>query len=52
MRLSRYLPDMAPLNFFLFSKLKTALIFIRFDDVETAEHNAVDHLLMIPKNFF
>jgi transposase len=39
-----YSSDLAPCDFFLFSKIKTDLKGQRFDDIETIKKNAVDQL--------
>jgi len=48
-----YSPDLAPADFFLFSKLKSSLIkFRRFQKVEAREERSIRDLRAIPQNTF
>ena len=47
-----YSPDIAPCDFWMFPKLKTALKGMRFDDIETIQSNATRELNAIPKSAF
>ena len=47
-----YSPDLAPADFFLFSKLKSSLKGRRFQKVEEIEENSIWDLRAIPQNTF
>jgi len=44
-----YSPDLAPADFFLFPKLKSALKARRFESIEAIKTNSQEHLRSIPK---
>jgi hypothetical protein len=47
-----YSPDLAPADFFLFQKLKSALKGRRFESIEAIKTNSIAHLRSIPKTAF
>jgi len=47
-----YSPDLAPLDFFLFPKLKSTLKGKRFESIDEIKTNSVTELKAIPKDAF
>jgi len=47
-----YFPDLAPVDFFVFPKLKSSLKGHRFQTVEEIEENSTWDLRTIPQNMF
>jgi transposase len=50
--LTPYSPDLAPAEFFLFSKLKSTLKGRRFDTIDEIQKNSTNELFAIPKEAF
>jgi hypothetical protein len=49
---SSCLPDLAPVDFFLFPKMKSQLKGKRFQDISTIQANVTEQIRSIPKDLF